>query len=115
MRILAHQQFAKWEWTTKDGATFARLECILGERNSHPQTHIKAYINPSLGTWRVEEDGKTVAMGKLNPGDPLWRDGKGAQLEAERVITSGATSLDTRRTQRLLAIAKENEAWRHDD
>lgn len=94
-----HWQRAKWEWGVEKGRDVAYLNTKIPARNVHPATKIVAYICPKSGEWWVEENDKLVAGGVLYKSSPLWRDGKGPQIEAERVICFGATSLDNARAK----------------
>ena len=64
--------------------------------------HIKARVEDcdgDLGYWEVYENGVLVACGSISAGDPLWQNGDGPKLEAERVITRGATPDDLARAK----------------
>lgn len=88
---------ARWRWSGVDWNEVGILEVYLPARNMHGALHIKARIEDcdgDMGYWRVEENGITVAQGEISASDPLWHNGRGPQLEAERVIVFGAGEKD---------------------
>lgn len=88
---------ARWRWHGVDWNEVGTLDVFLPARNMHGPLRITARIEDcdgDFGYWSVEENGITVATGKISSGDPLWRNGRGPQLEAERVIVYGASVED---------------------
>lgn len=102
---------ASWFWTGAAWNEHGKIEVYIPQRNAHPELVIEALIEDcdgDYGTWSVKENGVLVAIGEINSSDPLWRNGDGPQLEAERVICYGASALDTMRVNAYLAAASQD-------
>lgn len=99
---------AGWRWRGEDWNEHGRLIAMLPLNRMDPNSavlEITALIEDcdgDFGNWEVWEDDTLVATGHISCGDDNWYNGKGPQLEAERVIVLGATEHDLLKAARFI-------------